>query len=49
METMLEEWTDKEQCSVVHILWENSLGTKDIHKEMFTVGSVCCIKQFTAG
>jgi hypothetical protein len=43
----------KEQCSVVRFLFvgKMTLNAKDIHKEnfMFTVGSVCRIKQFTTG
>jgi hypothetical protein len=46
---MLEEYSTKEQCSVVHILWVKGLNRKDIHKEifLFPVGSVHHIKQST--
>jgi hypothetical protein len=37
MATMLEEYTTKEQHSVVHFLWAKGINAKDIHKEMFPV------------
>jgi hypothetical protein len=47
MATMLEEYTTKEQRSVVRILCAKGLSAKDVHKEMFTVGNVCRVKRFT--
>jgi hypothetical protein len=35
MATVLEEYTTKEQRSVVRFLWEKGLNAKDVHKEMF--------------
>jgi hypothetical protein len=51
METMLEDYTTKEEHSVVCFLWAKGLSAKDIHEKMFPVhgGSVCCIKWFTTG
>jgi hypothetical protein len=49
MATVLEDYTTEEQSSVVHFWWAEGLNAKDIHEEMFTVGSVCCVKQFTDG
>jgi hypothetical protein len=48
---VLEGWTTEEQRFVMHFLWAEGLDAKDIHKEilLFTVGSVCCVKWFTAG
>jgi hypothetical protein len=40
MATVLEDYTIEEQRSVVLFLWAKLLNAKDIHKEMFTVGSV---------
>jgi hypothetical protein len=37
MTTMLEEYTTKEQNSVVRFLLAKGLNAKDIHKEMFPV------------
>jgi hypothetical protein len=37
MATVLQEYTTKEQCSLVHFLWSRGLNAKDIHKEMFPV------------
>jgi hypothetical protein len=48
MATVLEECTTEEQRSVVlFFFWAKGLSAKDIHKEMFTVGSVCSVKRFT--
>jgi hypothetical protein len=35
MVTVLEECTNKEQCSVVRFLWAKGLKAKDIRKEMW--------------
>jgi hypothetical protein len=35
MATLLEEYTTKEQRSVVRFLWAKGLKAKDINKEMF--------------
>jgi hypothetical protein len=32
-----------------NFLWAKGLGAKDIHKEMFMVGRVCCIKWLHLG
>jgi hypothetical protein len=46
MATELEECATKEQQhSFVRFLWAKGLNAKDIHKEMFPVGNVCCIKR----
>jgi hypothetical protein len=47
MATVLEEYNTDDQRSVVRFLWAKGLDTKDIHKEMLTVESVCHFKQFT--
>jgi hypothetical protein len=47
MATMFEECTIEEQRSVVRFLWSKGLNAKDIHKEIFPVGSVCRVKLFT--
>jgi hypothetical protein len=49
MATVLEECTNEEQCYVVRFVWAKGLNAKDIHKEMFRVGSVCRVKRFTTG
>jgi hypothetical protein len=49
MATLLEEYTTEEQHSVVLFLWATGLGAKDIHKEVFPVGSVCRVNWFTTG
>jgi hypothetical protein len=49
MATMLEECTTQEPSSVVRFLWAKGLNAKDIHKEIFSVYSVCCVKRFTTG
>jgi hypothetical protein len=51
MATVLEECNTEEQRSVVRFFsWAKALNVKDIHKcFLFTVGSVCRVKQFTAG
>jgi hypothetical protein len=42
MATVLEEYTTKEQSSVVHFLWATGLNAKDVHNEMFPVyGGMC--------
>jgi hypothetical protein len=47
--TILEECnTEKHRC-IVRFLWAKGLNAKDIHKEMFTAGSVCRVKRFTTG
>jgi hypothetical protein len=33
----------------VFFSWQKGLNAKDIHKEMFTLGSVCRVKQFILG
>jgi hypothetical protein len=38
--TVPEKCTTEEQRCVVRFLWAKGLTAKDIHKEMFTVGSV---------
>jgi hypothetical protein len=45
----LTECITEEQRSVVRFLWAKGLNAKDIHKEMFPVGSVCRVKRFTTG
>jgi hypothetical protein len=47
MATVLEEYSTEEQRSVVRYLWSQGLNAKDIHKEIFPVGSVCRVKLFT--
>jgi hypothetical protein len=49
MVTLLEAYTTKEQGSVVRFLWAKGLNAKIFIKKcfLFTVGSVCRIKQFT--
>jgi hypothetical protein len=37
MATVLEEFTNEEQSSVVCFLWSKGLNAKDIHKEIFPV------------
>jgi hypothetical protein len=49
MATVLEKCTREEQRSGVPFLWAKGLNAKDIHKEMFTMASVCRVKRFTAG
>jgi hypothetical protein len=51
MATVLEECTAKEERPVVRFCWQKySMQTMFIKKcFLFTVGSVCCIKQFTTG
>jgi hypothetical protein len=49
MVTMHEECTIEEKHSVVLFLWAKGLNAKDIRKEMFMVGSVRHVKQFTIG
>jgi hypothetical protein len=47
MVTVLEECNTEEQCSVVRFfLWAKGHNAKDIHKEMFAVGSVRRVKRF---
>jgi hypothetical protein len=48
MVTVLEDCSTKEQHSLVHFLWAKGLTAKDIHKEMFMVGSVYHVKRFAA-
>jgi hypothetical protein len=48
MATVFEEYSTEEQRYLVRYLREKELTSKDIHKEMFTVGSVCRVKRFTA-
>jgi hypothetical protein len=43
MVTMLEDYTTKEQCSFVHLLWANGLVAKHIHKEMVSVYGGKCL------
>jgi hypothetical protein len=43
MVTVLEEYTNEEQCSVVHFLWAKGLNAKDIRKEMFPVYGGKCL------
>jgi hypothetical protein len=43
--TMLEEFTTKEQRSVVCLLWEKGLSGTDIHKEMFPVYGGKCLSR----
>jgi hypothetical protein len=45
MVTMLEEYTAEEQPSVVRFLLAKGLGTKDIHKEMFSVYVGKCLSR----
>jgi hypothetical protein len=48
MATVLHVYTTEEQNFVGRFLWAIRLDAKDSHKEMFTVGNVCHVKQFTA-
>jgi hypothetical protein len=41
--TVLEEYTTKEQRSVVRFLWTKELNTKDIRREMFPVYCGNCV------
>jgi hypothetical protein len=43
MATMLEEYTTKEQHSVVGFLWAKGLNANNIHKEMFSVYDGKCL------
>jgi hypothetical protein len=50
MAIVLEVYTTEEQHFVVCSLWTKGLRPQDIHKKknfLFTVGSVCYVKQFT--
>jgi hypothetical protein len=51
MVTVLEECNTEEQKCVVRFLWANGLDAKTFIKKcsLFIVGSVCRVKQFTAG
>jgi hypothetical protein len=50
MATELEEYSTEEQRSVVRFfLWAKGLDAKNIHQEMFMVGSVCRVKRFATG
>jgi hypothetical protein len=49
MAIVLEECITKEQRSLVLFLWAEGLSAKDIHKEVFTVGSVCRVKRLATG
>jgi hypothetical protein len=51
MATMLEEYAIEQQRSVVLFLWADELTAKGFIKKcsLFTVGSVCRVKRFTAG
>jgi hypothetical protein len=43
MVTILEEYTSKEQHSVVHLLWPKGLNAKNIHTEMFPLYGGKCL------
>jgi hypothetical protein len=43
MMTVLEEYTTKEQSSVVRLLSAKGLNAKDIHKDMFPVYGGKCL------
>jgi hypothetical protein len=43
MMTMLEEYTTKEQNSVVRFLWAKGPNMKDIHKELFPAHDGKCL------
>jgi hypothetical protein len=43
MVTVLEEYTNEEQHSVVRFLWTKGPNAKDIHKEMFPVYGEKCL------
>jgi hypothetical protein len=46
MATVIEECSIEELHSVVHYLWAEGLGAKDIHKEMFAVyGGKCLLRK----
>jgi hypothetical protein len=51
METVLQESTVEEQHSAARFLCAKGLNVNYIHKKyfLFRVGSVCRVKQFTAG
>jgi hypothetical protein len=51
MTTVLEDGTTEEQRSVVLFLWEKDSMKRIFVKKcfLFTLGSVCCIKPFSAG
>jgi hypothetical protein len=49
MVTVHEECALEEKHSDMLFLWAKGLNAKDIYKEMFTVESVCHIKQFPDG
>jgi hypothetical protein len=43
MTTVLEEYTTRKQCCVVHFSWAKGLSAKDIHEEMFPVYGGRCL------
>jgi hypothetical protein len=43
METVLQDCSTEEQCSVVRFLWEKGLNAKGINKEMFPVYGGKCL------
>jgi hypothetical protein len=45
MATLLEDYTTKEQRSVVCFLWAKGLNAKDIHKEIFPVYGGKCLSR----
>jgi hypothetical protein len=45
MATVLEEYTTKEQRSVMRVLWAEGLSEKDIHKEIFPVYGGKCLSR----
>jgi hypothetical protein len=49
MGTVLEEYTTEKQSSAVCFLWAKELNAKDIHKEMFGMGTICRVKRFANG
>jgi hypothetical protein len=52
MATVFEECaTEEQRCVVLLFLWAKGLNVDSIHMKylLFTVGSVCCVKRFTAG
>jgi hypothetical protein len=45
MVTVLQEWTNEKQSSVVPFLWAKGLDAKDIYKEMFPVYDGKCLSR----
>jgi hypothetical protein len=45
MATVLKECTNKQQRSVVRVLWAKGLNAKDIYKEMSRVYSGKCLSR----